>query len=125
MPAVKGNITYVKARNRRVREELAQEGRRAGQYRRRALECADRLRSLEGSNAAGSEIQAIKAQADIYLRLLNKYQPDLRAVEQSLDIRQRHITELTTEELMAIAAGGRDSGQKVPALSNSEGGEPA
>ncbi|MBA3564582.1 MAG: hypothetical protein H0W33_11370 [Gammaproteobacteria bacterium] len=85
MPAVKGNIVALKARNRRAKQELAQDGRKAGQYVRRLQEIAEMVETVEPS-----QVPALRLKADIYSRLLAKCLPDLKAVEQSVDIRQRH-----------------------------------
>lgn len=90
---------------------------RAFTYVRKLREIADAAESAEPS-----QVPALRLKADIYSKLLNKVLPDLKAVEHTGEITQRHVAELSDAELAAIATGGR-AGTAATATSP-DGGAP-
>jgi len=69
-------------RNRRIRQEALREQLQAKGLERHVLDIADKLQT-EGASMEAQEIQALKASAELRLKLLNKCLPDLKATELS------------------------------------------
>lgn len=87
---------------------------RAGQYLRRLNEIADRCESAE--NAA---IPGLRLKADIYIKLLAKCLPDLKAIEHSGEVTQRYVVEAPTvavsveEWKQSLSSGARSQDRKL------------
>lgn len=71
-------------RQRQMRQEAQREHLRSKGLEQHVLECATKLHN-EYRELEASQIQALKASADLRLKLMNKYLPDLKAVEHSVD----------------------------------------
>ena len=74
--------TSIATRNRRIRQEALREQLQAKGLEQHVLEIANKLQS-EGASMESQEIQALKASAELRLKLLNKCLPDLKATELS------------------------------------------
>lgn len=72
---------------------------RGWQYVRRLREIADQCDEPEAN------IPALRLKADIYKGLLAKCLPDLKAIEHSGTVTNRHVSDLSDAELAAIATG--------------------
>ena len=70
----------VAAKNRKVRQEALREQLANKGLAQQVLEIANKLRDQHLS-LESSHIQALKSSAELKLKLLNKYLPDLKAVE--------------------------------------------
>ena len=70
------------AKNKRIRQEAMREQLRAKGLETHVIETAKKLYN-EGADLSPSHIQALKASADLRLKLINKYLPDLKATELS------------------------------------------
>lgn len=70
------------AKNKRIRQEAMREQLRAKGLETQVLKTAQKLHD-EGEDLTPTHIQALKASADLRLKLINKYLPDLKATELS------------------------------------------
>ena len=70
----------VAAKNKRIRQEAMREQLRAKGLETQVLKTAKKLHD-EGADLSPQHIQALKASADLRLKLINKYLPDLKATE--------------------------------------------
>jgi hypothetical protein len=75
---------------------------RAFEYVRRLREIAEKCDSAEPA-----QIPAMRLKADIFLRLLGKVLPDLKAIEHTGVVEHRTVEEMTDAELLTIIAAGR------------------
>lgn len=87
----------VAAKNRKVRQEALREQLSNGKHVDHVIDIAKKLKD-QHLELDTSHIAALKASADIKLKLINKYIPDLKAVEHSQDP-ENPITELGDGEL--------------------------
>lgn len=71
-------------KQRQMRQEAMRDQLRAKGLEQHVLDCATKLHD-EYRKLEASQIQALKASADLRLKLMNKYLPDLKAVEHSVD----------------------------------------
>lgn len=71
-------------RQRQMRQEAMREQLRAKGLEQHVLDCAQKLHD-EYLSLESQQVQALKASADLRLKLMNKYLPDLKAVEHSVD----------------------------------------
>jgi len=72
------------AQNKKIRQEALREQLSNGGHIQHVIELASKL-SNPDSSLESTDIQRFKAAADIKLKLINKYLPDLKAVEHSGD----------------------------------------
>ena len=70
------------AKNKRIRQEAMREQLRAKGLETQVLKTAKKLHD-EHNDLTPQSIQALKASADLRLKLINKYLPDLKATELS------------------------------------------
>jgi hypothetical protein len=70
----------VAAKNRKVRQEALRDQLKAQGHLQHVVEIAKEFRE-QGAGMETSEITTKKHAADIHLRLINKYLPDLKAME--------------------------------------------
>ncbi len=70
--------------NKRLRQEALRESLSAGGHVEHVIEIANKLTTLD-SALENTDIQRLKAGADIKLKLIGKYLPDLKATEHSSD----------------------------------------
>lgn len=95
MPDLPEKTTH--AQRRRMEAKMgARLKLKAGQFVRRLKEIAEKAESVEPSM-----VPALRLKADIYIRLLGKCLPDLKAIEHSGEITNTHVTELSDEEIDA------------------------
>ena len=85
------------AKNKKIRQEALREQLSKGKHVDHVIEIAKKLNDQHLS-LESTHIAALKASADIKLKLINKYVPDLKAVEHSQDP-ESPITELSNSEL--------------------------
>jgi hypothetical protein len=89
----------VAAKNKKVREEALREQLRQKGLHTQVINIAEKLEK-QHLELESSAIQALKASADLKMRLINKYMPDVKSVELSTDPESPlEFTEITTEEL--------------------------
>jgi len=74
----------VAAKNRKVRQEALREQLSAQGHVQHVIDIANKLTD-QYINLETSQIQALRAAADIKLKLIGKYLPDLKAMELSND----------------------------------------
>lgn len=79
-----GDSRNTATRRRQARQEELREQLRAKGLEQHVLECARKLHD-EYKTLEASQIQSLKASADLRLKMMNKYLPDLKAVEHSVD----------------------------------------
>jgi hypothetical protein len=70
----------VAAKNRKVRQESLREQLAAGGHVQHVIDISKKL-SDQYTDLESSQIQALRAAADIKLKLIGKYLPDLKATE--------------------------------------------
>ena len=80
MAAAKRDTATVAAKNKRIRQEALREQLAGKGLAQQVLVTAKKLHD-EHLNLEASQIQALKASAELRLKLVNKYLPDLKAVE--------------------------------------------
>lgn len=68
--------------NRRIRQEALREQLSNGKHVEH-VDIAQKLSDLDAEPLEAADVQRLKAAADIKMRLINKYLPDLKAVEVS------------------------------------------
>lgn len=71
-------------KQRQMRQEAMRDQLRAKGLEQHVLDCATKLHD-EYKELEASQIQALKASAELRMRLMNKYLPDLKSVEHSVD----------------------------------------
>jgi len=87
------------AKNKAIRQEAIREQLSNGGHIQHVIEIATKLQG-QHLELESSAIQALRAAADIKLKLINKYVPDLKAVEHSNDP-DNPIGETSDVEIMA------------------------
>lgn len=92
----------VAARNKKVREEALREQLRNKGLVQQVLEISEKLNN-QYLKLENSHINALKASAELKLKLVNKYMPDLKAIEHSQDP-DNPISELADAELKSSIA---------------------
>lgn len=93
----------VAAKNKKVREEALREQLRNKGLVQQVLEISEKLNN-QYTELEATHINALKASAELKLKLVNKYMPDLKAIEHSQDP-ENPIAELKDDELkQAIAS---------------------
>jgi hypothetical protein len=99
----------LKLDSRTARDRRIAHGREEVRTRLRAFEYVRRLREIAErcDTAEPAQIPAMRLKADIFLRLLGKVLPDLKAIEHSGHVEHRTVEEMTDAELLAIIAAGR------------------
>ncbi len=80
MAAAKRDTANVAAKNKRIRQEAMREKLAAGGLVQQVLETAKKLHDGH-LTLESSQIQALKAAAELRLKLVGKYLPDLKAIE--------------------------------------------
>lgn len=85
----------VAARNKKVREEALREQLRQKGLHTQVIEIANKLNE-QYANLESSQVAALKASADIKMKLINKYMPDLKAQELTHDVSDR-LSDLLNE----------------------------
>ena len=70
----------VASKNRRQRQEQLREQLSQGGHVQHVVEIAEKLQEL-GGELSTTDVQRLKAAADIKLKLISKYIPDLKATE--------------------------------------------
>lgn len=90
--------------NKRIREEALREQLRAKGLVQQILVIADKLENLS-TVLEPNDVARLKASADIKKALVNKYLPDLKAIEHTGEITHHDASKLTDSELAAIATG--------------------
>ena len=68
------------AKNRKIRQDALREQLSAQGHVQHVVDIAEKFRE-QGKDLEPQEVQANKAAADIHLKLINKYLPDLKSVE--------------------------------------------
>lgn len=90
--------------NRQIRQEATREHLRALGLIQHVVDIAEKL--AEPDELDSTKIAALKASADIRMRLVDKYLPNLQSVESYNETTLHRAGDLTDEELAYIAAGG-------------------
>jgi hypothetical protein len=72
------------AQNKKIRQEALREQLSAGGHVQHVIDIADKL-SNPNETLESTDIQRYKAAADIKIKLIGKYLPDLKATEHSND----------------------------------------
>ena len=85
------------AKNKKVREEALREQLRNKGLAQQVLEISEKL-NKQHLELESTHIAALKASAELKLRLVNKYMPDLKQVEVSQDP-ENPIVELSNGDL--------------------------
>ena len=85
------------AKNKKIRQEALREQLSSQGHVQHVIDIAGQLQKHH-KELESSAIQALRAAADIKLKLIGKYMPDLKAVEHSQDP-ENPITELSNSEL--------------------------
>lgn len=85
------------AKNKAIRQEALREQLSKGKHVDHVIDIANKLND-QHLNLEATHISALRAAADIKLKLIGKYIPDLKAVEHSQDP-ENPITELSNSEL--------------------------
>lgn len=102
--------------NRAVRQEALREQLAAQGHVQHVIDIAKKLSNLEDPLDA-TEVARLKAAADIKRSLINKYLPDLKAIEHTGEggsaIEIKKAEDLTDEELAAIAAGSSEGASEA------------
>lgn len=88
--------------NKSIREEALREQLRAKGLVQQILVIADKLEDL-ATTLEPNDVVRLKASADIKKALVNKYLPDLKAIEHTGEITHYDASKLTDSELAAIA----------------------
>lgn len=89
----------VASRNKKIRKEALRDQLSAQGHVQHVIDIAEKLHKghLELESSA---IQALRAAADIKLKLIGKYLPDLKAIEHSTDPENPlEVTEVTTAQI--------------------------
>jgi len=68
------------AKNRKIRQEALREQLARQKHVEKVVDIAEKLQKQAGS-LEPSEIQSLRAAADLRMKLVNKYLPDLKAIE--------------------------------------------
>ena len=97
--------------NKSIRQEALREQLQAQGHVQHVVDISSKLADLN-IELEQNEIQRLKAAADIKLKLIAKYAPDLKAVENTVEVVNKDVNELTIEELYAIAATGSEGDNK-------------
>jgi len=85
--------------NRAVRQEALRDQLQAQQHHLQVLRCADEIGNVsENDKDADVAVRKWKAKADIHLKVLNKYLPDLKSVDMTHDV-QGALSEQLQEAL--------------------------
>jgi len=84
--------------NRQIRQDELRAKLSAGSHINDVIDIADKLREPEGK-LESTDIQRLKASADIKLKLIDKYLPSLKQVDMNVTD-NRDPKDCTTEELM-------------------------
>lgn len=79
--------------NKRIRQEAMREQLAAYGHHTEVVKIAEDLRT-KGKKMKSEEISAKKAAADIHLKLLDKYLPNLKSVELVGDIHHKHVVKV-------------------------------
>lgn len=79
------NGQSVKEANRAVRQETLRESLSAGKHLQYAIKNIEKIEKLVPSNTFKQKHQKYKTAAELRLRLVNKYLPDIKNVEISND----------------------------------------
>jgi hypothetical protein len=89
-------------RRRKESQDAVRRKLQASQFIRRLREIA-----VKAQGVSASEVPALKLQADIYSRLLNKCLPDLKAIEHTGELRHADVSSqpLTDQEWAAKHSG--------------------
>lgn len=87
--------------NKRIRQEALREKLAQGGHIQHVVDIAKKLTDL-GNELKNQEVNRLKIAADIKLRLINKYLPDLKAVE------------MTNEEESSLVEVLKELAQKLP-----------
>ena len=96
----------VAAKNKKVREQALRDQLSQKQLHTQVIRIADKLDN-QHLELEATHISALKASAELKLKLINKYMPDLKAVELSQDP-ENPITAMTDSELSAQIAALRE-----------------
>lgn len=72
------------AKNRKVRQEALRDQLAAQKHHEYVFDIAKKLQE-QSEDLSATAISALKASAEIRVKLLNKYLPDLKAIEHSSD----------------------------------------
>lgn len=92
----------VAAKNKKVREQALRDQLSQKQLHTQVINIANKL-DEQHLVLEATHISALKASAELKLKLINKYMPDLKAVEHSQDP-DNPITELNDSELQNAIA---------------------
>ena len=104
----------VAARNRQLRQETLRELLSNKGLAQQVLVIAEKIEKLAPSETSEFELRQLKASAELKLKLVNKYLPDMKQVEGTFEHSHRSTDELTDEQLEHIAAGsGTDSAEQA------------
>jgi len=87
------------AKNKKIREQALRDQLSQKQLHTQVINIANKL-DEQHLNLEATHISALKASAELKLKLINKYMPDLKAVEHSQDP-ENPIAELGDTELRA------------------------
>jgi len=87
-------------RQEALREQLASKG-----LMQQAIEIANKLEDLN-IDLEPADAHRLKASADIKMKLVAKYMPDMKSVEHSGEIATNDATELSDSQLLNIATSG-------------------
>lgn len=87
--------------NKRIRQEALREQLSQGKHVEHVIDIAKKLTDL-GNRLENQQVNRLKIAADIKLRLINKYLPDLKAVE------------MTNEEESSLVEVLKELAQKLP-----------
>jgi len=93
------------AANKAVRQEALREQLSAQGHVQHVVDISTKLANLDIEIDSNS-VHRLKAAADIKLKLIAKYAPDLKAIEHTGEIGNRDASEFTDDELLSIATSG-------------------
>lgn len=93
-------------KNRKIRQDALREQLSKQKHVEKVIEIAKKLNE-QAASLESTHIQSLRASADLHMRLVNKYLPDLKATELSGAVGVMDLSDKTDEELAAIVNGSR------------------
>lgn len=97
-----GDSATAAKKNKRIRQEALREQLSAQGHVQHVVDIAEKL----GDELPPNDVSRLKTKADIHLRLINKYLPDLKSIELDGDLTINDAKDLSDEELLGIATRG-------------------
>lgn len=95
-------------KNREIRQEATREHLKNLGLVQHVIDIANKL-GEPAEDISSTQVSAMKASADIRLKLIDKYLPSLQSIESTIeDNRSKPVEKLTEDELDALIADARE-----------------